>query len=111
MTGIYRLCTLAIVGLMLLGCSPVRSAESSEPPGVNQKTIEQVLHEHSKELMALPAVVGVAIGLCKNAPCILVMAEKDSAELRSRLPSELDGYPVRIEVTGKMHSLPDSGGD
>lgn len=111
MTSIVRRCAPVVVGLLLLGCGPVHSVESSEPLGVNQKTIKQVLREHTDQLMAVPGVVGVAGGLCNDTPCILVMVEKDTAELHRQIPSKIDGYLVRVEITGKIHSLPNSPGD
>ena len=34
------------------------------------KTIEEVLKEHTDELMSIPGVVGTAEGLCYGNPCI-----------------------------------------
>lgn len=111
MTTTCGLCASACVCLLLLGCSPAYPEELPEPAAVNQKTVEQVLREHTDELMAVPGVVGVAVGRCDDTPCILVMVEKDSPELRRRIPAEIDGYPVRVEITGKIRSLPNSTGD
>lgn len=68
----------------------------------SSRTIEQVLAAHVDSLMALPGVVGTAIGRCDGAPCIRVfLADSDPAN-RARIPSRLDGYPVRAEVTGPI---------
>ena len=32
----------------------------------------------------------------------------DSAELRAKLPRELEGWPVVPEVTGEIRAMPDS---
>jgi hypothetical protein len=67
---------------------------------VPSRTIEQALAAHGDSLMALPGVVGTAIGLCDGEPCIRVFLADGHAAARTSIPTELDGYPVRPEVTG-----------
>lgn len=71
------------------------------------KTIEQVLKEHTEELMALPGVVGVAQSLCDERDCIKVYVANMTPELEQKIPKELDGYQVDIEVTGEFRALPE----
>ncbi len=52
--------------------------------------------------MALPGVVGTAVGLCDGVPCIRVFLADSSAAARGRIPAQLEGYPVKIEVTGPI---------
>ena len=54
--------------------------------------------------MAIPGVVGVAIGECRGAPCISVLVVAKTPELERRLPTSLDGYPVEARVTGKIEA-------
>jgi hypothetical protein len=42
-------------------------------------------------------------------PCILVLVVRLTPELRERLPRELEGWPVRVEESGEIRALPDSG--
>jgi hypothetical protein len=58
------------------------------------KTIEQVLAEHTDALMAVPGVVGTAIG----ASGIRVFLADATA--RPRIPTQIEGYAVSVEVTG-----------
>jgi hypothetical protein len=92
--------------LLLVGCAASRSEESRKH--VPSRTIEQALEAHGDSLRALPGVVGTAIGLCDGAPCIRVFLA-DSAAARTRIPAELDGHPVRAEVTGPIRPR-DRGG-
>jgi len=69
---------------------------------VTAKSIEAVLAAHGDSLRALPGVVGKAIGLCDGAPCIRVFLADSSDAARRRIPAQLDGYPVRAEVTGPI---------
>jgi hypothetical protein len=68
------------------------------------KTIAQVLAEHTDALMAVPGVVGTAIGQQGGAPCIRVLLARQDDAARRRIPDEIEGYPVRVDVTGPLHA-------
>ena len=68
--------------------------------------IERVLARHGSAWMALPGVVGTGIGLADGRSCITVLVAKASTELRRRIPTEVDGYPVRIVETGRVEARP-----
>ena len=70
------------------------------------KGIEEVLKEHTNELMTIPGVVGTAEGLCDGKPCIKVYVIKKTPELNNKIPHILEGYPVSIEETGEFKALP-----
>ena len=91
--------TLLLAGAAL-SCAGGSGRE--EMKAVASKTIEQVLAAHTDTLMAVPGVVGTAIGLCDGAPCIRVLLADSSAAARNKIPSQLEGYPVRAEVTGAI---------
>lgn len=67
------------------------------------RNIDEVLATHGDALLTLPGVVGAAIGICEVGPCIRVFLEKANVATRRRIPQSLDGYPVRAEVTGRIH--------
>jgi hypothetical protein len=72
---------------------------------VPRKNINEVLAAHEKELMAIPGVAGVFVGLEEDGKteCIKVMLKaRDEA---SRIPSRLDGYRVIKEITGEIRPL------
>lgn len=69
------------------------------------KTIEAVLKHHTDRLMALPGVVGTAIGECKGKPCIKVLVVEETPELLKLIPSTLEGFLVIIEETGEIRAL------
>lgn len=73
------------------------------PPVTNTpKTIDAVLAAHTDSLMAVPGVLGTAVGRCKDAPCIRILVARTSDELRRRIPREIEGFPVQIDVTGPI---------
>ena len=72
------------------------------------KTIEEVLKEHTEELMSLPGVVGTAEGLCNSNPCIKVFVIEFTTELEQKILNILEGYPVELEETGEFEALPEN---
>ena len=66
------------------------------------RSIDQVLAAHTDSLMALPGVVGTAIGLCGSERCIKVLTVDSTAATRNRIPARLEGYQVVVEVTGRI---------
>lgn len=83
----------------MLACSGVQRGEDDADVAV--RTIDQVLAAHADSLMALPGVVGTAIGMCEGERCIKVLVA-DSSAARAKIPSRLEGYRVTVEVTGAI---------
>jgi len=69
------------------------------------KTIQQVQQGHTDEWMAMPGVVGTAIGQRKGRPCILVFTDSNTEPVRQRIPTTVEGYPVVIQYTGEIRAL------
>ncbi|UCG15074.1 MAG: hypothetical protein JSU72_16665 [Deltaproteobacteria bacterium] len=74
--------------------------------GMPEKNIEEVLKEHTPELMSRPGVVGTGQSLCDGQPCIKVFVVKETPELKEEIPDTLEGYPVVIKESGKFRALP-----
>ena len=66
------------------------------------RSIDQVLAAHTDSLMAVPGVVGTAIGLCDGERCIKVLVADSNPETKRRIPDRLEGYRVLVEVTGTI---------
>ena len=100
---------LNIIAGILISVSVAACANMTGSPrkglAMTKKTIEAVFNEHSRELMAIPGVVGTAIGLCGDDPCIKVFVQKSNPESEKKIPARLDGYPVAIEVIGEVKAL------
>lgn len=104
-----RATALVLVGaLALAGCadggggreeSPAVSASDSSVPDT---TIEAALEAHTDSLLSIPGVVGTAIGLCDDAPCIHVFVLDSGAAERARIPERLGGHRVEVRVTGEF---------
>ena len=72
-----------------------------------KRDINDVLRAHDKELLAIPGVVGVYVGVLENGktPCLKVMLAQKTPETERAVPRTLEGYPVVIEVTGEIRPL------
>ena len=77
------------------------------PASTPLRDINAVLADHDKELLAIPGVVGVYIGLLSDhkTSCLKVMLARNDPALKSRIPRKLEGYQVVTEVTGKIRPL------
>ena len=73
-----------------------------------QRSIEQVLKDNTERWMAIAGVEGTAIGLSEGKHCIKIFASSNPQELRTKIPSHIEGYPVIIEETGEFRALEDS---
>ena len=69
------------------------------------EAIESVLQKHTRRLMSLPGVVGIAQGECEGKLCIKVYVARKTARLLRQLPPDLDGYLVNVEESGKFQAL------
>ena len=76
---------------------------------------KRVQEKYNGQLMALPRVVGTAVGLRKrqgqytNQVAVVVMVERKvpAAQLApgEAVPRELEGVPVDVMETGRFHSV------
>jgi hypothetical protein len=80
-------------------------AQDSSPSP--KRDVNKVLAAHDKELLAIPDVVGVYVGLLKDGRtlCLKVMLARRNTESERKIPRMIEGYPVVIEVTGDVRAL------
>lgn len=69
------------------------------------RTIRQAKGDLSRRLFRIPGVVGIGIGLGDDRlEQLVVLLEEDDPQLRAQIPGSIDGYPVVIEITGRITS-------
>src|SRR5712691_7646108 len=95
---VARMATL----VLLAGALACSGSQRGGGATVTARSINEVLAAHTDSLMALPGVVGTAIGLCEGERCIKVLLADSNAATKSRIPARLEGYPVVVEVTGTI---------
>ena len=98
------ICIMTTAGI-LTGCFYTGPSDLEKGQIMPERTIEQVQEEHTDEWMAIPGVEGTAIGLYEGKPCIKIFTSKKPQELRAKIPSTVEGYPVIIEETGAFRAL------
>jgi hypothetical protein len=96
--------TGAVGALLLGGCQTSMTPEDSRE---TRRDINAVLADHDRELLALPGVVGVYVGLLpdQKTECLKVMLARKDPNLERTIPRRLEGYPVVTEVTGEIRPL------
>lgn len=98
------LAPLVLVVLVATSCAP-RSPSERVENHVAELTIQDVLKKNTDPLMSIPGVVGVAVGERAGRPCILVLVREKTSEIMTKIPAELEGFPVIVEETGAIRRL------
>ncbi len=101
---LLNICTIIAAG-NLTGCFYAGPSDLEKGQTMPERTIEQVQEEHTDEWMAIPGVEGTAIGLYEGKPCIKIFTSSKPQQLRDKIPSTVEGYPVIIEETGEFRAL------
>ena len=101
---LLNICVMSAAGI-LAGCSYTGPGDLEKGRYMPERTIEQVQEEHTDEWMAIPGVEGTAIGLSEGKPCIKIFTSSKPQEIRAKIPSTVEGYPVIIEETGAFRAL------
>jgi hypothetical protein len=74
---------------------------AGEPP-----SIREVKARYEECLLSMPGVVSVGIGRGSDgSPVIVVGLDRTRAATIGEIPEELEGYPVRVEMVGKVRAL------
>jgi hypothetical protein len=99
----------AFWGVLLMlsgpGCRQETISDSRKGASMPAKTIEQVQQERTDEWMAIPGVVAVAVGQHEAQPCLVVLTDSNAEEVRKKIPSRVDGYPVIVRQSGPIRVL------
>ncbi len=72
---------------------------------MHDKTVQRVQQEHTDEWMAISGVVGTAIGQQDGRPCILVLTASNTEQVRQKIPSSVEGYPIVVQHVGEIRAL------
>lgn len=101
---------VVVTALLMLtagaACRPGERRADPREAELPRRDIQTVQEEQIPALMARPGVVGVAIGaLDDGTPCIAVYVATAADSVRLALPAQIEGHPVRVEVTGEIRPL------
>ena len=97
-----KICQLCVGVILAVGFAQLM-AESPSP----RRDINAVLAAHDRQLLDLPAVVGVYVGVLADGktPCLKVMLARPTPESERKIPREIEGYPVVTEISGEIRPL------
>lgn len=103
---------LFLLPLLFFACDQTTEPETTEPVvGIGVLGLEEVSVQAAVRaqqsitpgLMAVPGVVGTAVGLGSNGePVVMVLLRNENAAV---LPSHINGVPVEPLVTGEFFAL------
>jgi len=104
----YKYAAAALV--LLFACVTIPYKRRRIRKGVEmagkRESIEQVKSKYEMEWLRIEGVEGVGIGEENEKPVIRVYVAKKTKTIQEKVPSQIEGYPVRIEVSGEFHALP-----
>jgi hypothetical protein len=98
--GIYLFLLLTCA----VACQQNMAQNNSSSP---KRDINVVLAAHDKKLLAMPDVVGVYVGTLEDrrTPCLRVMLARKNPKTERRIPRSIEGYPVRVEISGEIRPM------
>ena len=93
---------LLLLSFVFIQCN----AQVKDTTNMQRKPIEDVLKSNQEKLLGIPGVQGFYQGEQENGDdCIVIMVDSLTEENRGEFPDSLDGYPVKVEETGKIKPL------
>jgi len=100
---LHRCILLLTIVFSFVGTMTAQQSSSSLP----RRDINAMLAAHDKELLAIRGVAGVYVGVLSDqkTPCLKIMLARPTPEADRRIPKQLEGYPVIVEVTGEIRPL------
>jgi len=66
--------------------------------------IERVVQKHEQKLISIDGVIGIGIQNDPIGNAIIVIYVRD-AGVSKQLPTQIEGWPVKIEVSGEIDAL------
>jgi hypothetical protein len=92
-----------LLTLLFVRSDPMMASDPETP----KRDIDAVLRDHDSELLAIPNVVGVYVGVIEktNKPCLKVMLARQPGKHDRAISNTIEGYPVITEVTGEIRPL------
>jgi hypothetical protein len=72
----------------------------------SEEAIREVKRRHAPQLLSQPGVCGVGVEKDEKGEYVLTIhVDTDDPDIRSQLPGQLDGYPVRVVQSGPFRKF------
>lgn len=103
MTGkLFLLCLACCFAVGTQGCRSKSEVDKTVP----NQNIKTVMEAHVDELMGIPNVTAVGIGVTDDGtPCVRVYVVEETEETKRRIPTTLDDHPVVVVVSGEIEPM------
>jgi hypothetical protein len=80
--------------------------QHSDTLNMERKPLNEVFIEYQDSLLSIPGAQGFYESIMENGEkCIVIMIESDTESIRKNIPDSLEGYPVKLNVTGKIKPM------
>jgi hypothetical protein len=79
---------------------------TGQGPASRGSEVDQAKDRLAALLMDREGIVGVGVGQCNQATCLLVFVEEQTPELAQVIPDEFEGSLVEVEETGEVTAPP-----
>jgi predicted small secreted protein len=107
----FRFLAVAASLSTVTACAESGAGEGHQSTGeAVSRSIIEVQEAHTPVWMEIPGVVGTGIGQCDGVPCIKVFVAQKTPEIDRQIPAQVEGHPVRVEVTGPFKALDSDSG-
>ena len=68
-------------------------------------SVNDVKKKYEAKIMKIPGVVGIGIGKENDNDVIKVLVAEQTALIDKKVPKQLKGFPVVVQVTGTIKAL------
>jgi hypothetical protein len=103
----WQRCGFCLLLLTIAFVPACRQNMAQDSSASSKRDINAVLAAHDKELLAIPNIVGVYVGVLEDGrtACLKVMLARKNPETERKIPHLLEGYPVVVELTGEIRPM------
>ena len=91
--------------LFAAGCGQRVAEDAPVERSMPDRTIEEVLKQHTDSLVSLPGVAGPAQGERSGQPGIRGFVAERTPVFLKKIPSEIAGYELAVQDTGEIKAL------
>jgi hypothetical protein len=98
-----------VISILTAGAASAQPAAVLDSDHASVRAVIAVQKKVTDSLMAMPEVLGTAVGLDRaNAPALVIYVDQDAkgaAEAKQSLNAQFEGQAVRVELTEKFRAL------
>ena len=66
--------------------------------------ITEIKRRHEKQWLGIGGVTAIGIGRINNQAGIIISVAGHTDKVRAQIPYEVEGIPVKVQVTGKLRA-------